>query len=110
MRMGTAIAIVRNMTGFRADMARPERSSAAALVENAKRGDRAAFGQLYGLYAGMVHGILLGRAPREEVEDLVQDVFITAMKKLGYLRDVDAFGPWLAQIARNRATDYFRRT
>jgi RNA polymerase sigma-70 factor (ECF subfamily) len=110
MRMGTAIAIVRNITGFGSEMARPERSLTAALVEAARRGDRPAFGQLYDIFSGMVHGILLARVPREEVEDLVQDVFITAMKKLTYLRDLDAFGPWVAQITRNRANDYYRRT
>lgn len=57
----------------------------------------------------MVHGILLSRVPRLEVEDLVQDVFLQAMQRLPGLRDLRAFGGWLAAIARNRATDYLRR-
>jgi RNA polymerase sigma-70 factor (ECF subfamily) len=79
------------------------------LVEAARLGDRAAFGQLYVLYAPMVHGILLARVPRAEVEDLVQEVFMTAMESLGQLRSPDVFGPWLAAIARNRACDRHRR-
>jgi RNA polymerase sigma-70 factor (ECF subfamily) len=81
----------------------------AALVAAAREGDRGAFGQLYARYARMVHGILLARAPRREVDDLVHDAFLTALRRLDTLRDPRAFGPWLAMIARNRATDYFRR-
>ena len=81
----------------------------ARLVQAAQRGDRPAFGELYTLYARTVHGIVLARVPRIEVEDLVQDVFMTAMQRIRALRDPDAFGGWLAAIARNRATDHLRR-
>jgi RNA polymerase sigma-70 factor (ECF subfamily) len=57
----------------------------------------------------MVHGILLARVPRGEVDDLAQDVFIQAMQRLESLRDDNAFGGWLAMIARNRATDFHRQ-
>ncbi|HEV2297815.1 MAG TPA: sigma-70 family RNA polymerase sigma factor [Candidatus Acidoferrales bacterium] len=81
---------------------------AAALVRQARDGSRAAFGRLYELHAGMVHGILLARVPRLEVDDLVQEVFLHAMKRLHDLREPAAFGAWLAQIARNRANDFHR--
>lgn len=81
----------------------------SALVEAARGGDRFAFGQLYGRYARMVHGILLARVPHAEVEDLVHDVFLLALNRLGQLRQPAAFGGWLAQIARNRANDFHRR-
>ncbi|MBI4477454.1 MAG: sigma-70 family RNA polymerase sigma factor [Acidobacteria bacterium] len=79
------------------------------LVEAATRGDREAFGRLYDLYGRVVHGVLLARVPREEVDDLVQDVFMQALERLHTLRQPGAFGGWLAAIARNRATDYHRR-
>ena len=87
-----------------------ENSEVALLVEAARDGDRAAFGQLYDAYAPMVHGVLLARVPRPEVDDLVQDVFLSALRRLSTLRDIAAFGPWLAMIARNRANDYYRRS
>lgn len=34
---------------------------------------------------------------------------MTAMQRLGTLRQPEAFGGWLAAIARNRATDHLRR-
>jgi len=83
-------------------------SPEAVLVEAVRGGDRDAFGKLYGSYASMVHGILLARVPYGEVGDLVQDVFLTAFRKLDTLRDAARFGPWVAMIARNRATDFHR--
>jgi RNA polymerase sigma-70 factor, ECF subfamily len=84
-------------------------SGGAALVAAARRGDSAAFEQLYRNYARMVHGLLLACAPADAVEDLAQEVFLQAYRKLPRLRDDGAFGGWLAAIARNRARDYFRR-
>ena len=87
----------------------PEMSDdAASLVLQARQGSRSAFGRLYELHARMVHGILLARVPRLEVDDLVQEVFLHAMKRLSDLREPAAFGAWLAQIARNRANDFHR--
>ena len=80
-----------------------------ALVRDARGGDPGAWAELHHRYARMVHGILLARAPVGEVEDLVQDVFVKALQGLPRLRDVAVFGPWLARIARNRATDALRR-
>src|ERR1051325_222982 len=80
-----------------------------ALVEAVRAGDREAFGRLYALYAPMVHGILLARVPYRDVDDLVQDVFLVALKRLSSLREAAAFGGWLAMITRNRAVDYYRQ-
>ena len=80
------------------------------LVRMVLAGDRDMFGRLYELYAPLVHGILLARMPRSEVEDVVQDIFLHALGKLHTLRDANAFGPWIAMIARNRAIDFHRRS
>jgi RNA polymerase sigma-70 factor (ECF subfamily) len=64
------------------------------LIRAAAEGDRGAFGELYSRYARMVHGILLARVPAGDAEDLVQDVFMSAMKQLRVLRTAAAFrGP-----------------
>jgi len=81
----------------------------ALLVKAVRLGEHDAFARLHSLYAPMVHGILLARVPWSEVDDLVQDVFLAALKKLTTLRDDAAFGSWLAMIARNRAMDFHRR-
>lgn len=84
------------------------RAGWSSWVVAAAAGDRAAFGRLYERFAAMVHGILLARVPFPDVEDLVQEVFVVALASLAELRDVAAFGPWLAAIARNKATDHHR--
>lgn len=86
-----------------------EPSNDARIVEAVRRGDHDSFGRLYDLYAPMVHGILLARVPWDEVDDLVQDVFLVAFKRIHTLREAGAFGGWLAMIARNRAVDFHRR-
>ena len=86
-----------------------EKPPEVLLVERVRSGDRDAFGNLYDLYAPMVHGILLARVPCDDVDDLVQDVFLLAFKRIHTLREPGAFGGWLAMIARNRAVDFHRR-
>jgi len=80
-----------------------------SLVSAARDGDRVAFGRLYSRYARMVHGILLARVPPPEVDDLVQEVFLSALRQLHALRDSSRFGAWLGTITRNLANDYFRK-
>ena len=79
-------------------------------VEAARQGDRAAFGRLYDRYGRMVHGILMARVPHGEVDDLVHDAFLQALRQLHTLRDSARFGAWLAAIARNCANDYHRHS
>src|SRR5262245_20529396 len=86
------------------------RGTDAATIRAVAAGDQEAFARLYAAYVRMVHAILLGRVPRRDVDDLVQEVFLSAYTRIGELRDAAAFGGWLATIARNRATDYLRHT
>ncbi len=85
------------------------RTKETALVSAAQAGDRAAFGALYKQFSRMIHGILLAHATYGDAEDLMQDVFIRAMEQLPSLREPEAFGGWLASIARRVAFDHHRR-
>jgi RNA polymerase sigma-70 factor (ECF subfamily) len=91
----------------------PEESGAeapgVAWVRAARGGDRQAFGEVYRLYSRLVHGVLLSLLPPEEVPDLVQEVFLQALRHLASLRDERAFGGWIATLARNAARDHHRR-
>jgi RNA polymerase sigma-70 factor (ECF subfamily) len=79
-----------------------------ALVRDVLAGETDQFARLYDMYAPLVHGVLLARVPRPEVDDLVQDIFLHALRKLHTLREAKSFGPWIAMIARNRAMDFHR--
>jgi RNA polymerase sigma-70 factor (ECF subfamily) len=80
------------------------------LILAAQGGDRAAFGRLYGRYARMVHGIALAHLRAQDADDVVQEAFVRALHQLHTLRDVHAFGGWLASIARHLIVDTVRRT
>ena len=75
----------------------------------AQAGNAASFDTLYRRHARIVHGVLLGRATRTDVEDLVQEAFLTAWRQLGTLRDPAAFGGWVVTIARHLRIDHVRR-
>ena len=81
----------------------------AALVREAAKGNRDAFGELYRRFGRAVHGALLASLPPSDADDLVQEVFLHAMKRLGDLRDPSAFGAWICTIARHRAIDHHRQ-
>lgn len=87
-----------------------EISEDSRLVAAARQGDRTAFGRLYERHARLVHGVLLAHVPFQEVDDLVHDVFLAALRGLESLRDPAAFAGWLLAIARNRANDVHRRS
>jgi RNA polymerase sigma-70 factor, ECF subfamily len=84
------------------------RDADALLVERIRGGDAEAFNELYKSFAPIVHGIILSRVPYAEVDDMVQEVFLTAFKSISSLRDKDAVGAWLMAIARNRAIQFYR--
>jgi len=100
---------VENVIALYALSDRPEHRE-RSLVEQARDGSRVAFGELYQQHVRMVHGLLLARVPHSEVDDMVQDVFLLAFRRLSSLKDGAAFPGWLATIARNLSVDYHRRT
>ena len=84
-------------------------SDEASLVERICTGEQNAFDEFYKKLSPMVHGIVLARVPRDEVDDIVQDVFISAYNNIHKLRDKNAVNSWLARIARNRSVEFYRR-
>jgi len=89
-------------------MASERNSTRSKMIAAIKAGDNEAFGQFYKEFAPLVHGILLARLPRDEVQDAVQEVFLAAYRHIGSLRDENAIGGWVARIARNHVVDHYR--
>jgi RNA polymerase sigma-70 factor (ECF subfamily) len=73
------------------------------LVRRARAGDRRAFASLWREYASTVHAVVASVLPYAHVEDVVQDVAVSALGKLDTLRNDAGFAAWLCAIARNRA-------
>jgi RNA polymerase sigma-70 factor (ECF subfamily) len=79
------------------------------LVERARIGDRAAYGELVERFQPTVYAVALARLRNPaEAQELAQEVFLHGMRKLPQLRDVQCFAGWLRQItvrmALNRLT------
>lgn len=86
-----------------------EAEQVADWVDAARRGDSGAMSALYRTFAPVVHGLLLSRVSRADADDLTQDVFETALRRLHELRESAAFPGWIASVARRAAVDASRR-
>jgi RNA polymerase sigma-70 factor (ECF subfamily) len=76
----------------------------AAQVRAAQRGNREAFGELVERFERAVYGIALRRLRNHaEAQELAQEVFVQAMRKIGQLREPECFGGWLRSITTRMA-------
>jgi RNA polymerase sigma-70 factor (ECF subfamily) len=85
------------------------RAAETALVDRCRRGELGAFEEIYRAHAGKLYGLLLrmvGNAA--DAEDLLQDVFLSAHRKLDGFRGDSALGTWLYRLATNHCLDYLR--
>jgi RNA polymerase sigma factor (sigma-70 family) len=93
-------------------LARPAREHPdGQLVAATRRGDDTAFEQLYERYRGPISGYVQRMCKdHARAEDITQEVFMSALRRM---RDTDrpiAFKPWVYEIARNACIDQFRRS
>lgn len=76
----------------------------AELVEASRRGDAAAFGEIVARYQRAVAATAYaGTRDRALGEDVTQDAFVTAWRRLGALDEPNKLPAWLCGIARNLA-------
>ncbi len=81
-----------------------------SLVESVLRGDREAFRALMVRYQNLVAGVAWRYGTRrEEVEDVVSEVFIKVYRNLGQYRPDHPFPTWLYRLAVNHLLDRARR-
>lgn len=70
------------------------------LVVRAQDGDAEAFGELFNQFYSKVYGIVMQRLRNTaEADEVTQEVFLRAFRKLDQLNEPAAFGGWLCQIA-----------
>ncbi|HEU0154224.1 MAG TPA: sigma-70 family RNA polymerase sigma factor [Arenimonas sp.] len=81
-----------------------------AVLERARRGEAAAFEQIYRLFERPVFTLALRlTAEREAAQDVLQDTMFKLFDRLGEFRGEAPFWGWLRQIAVNEALMYLRR-
>ena len=85
------------------------RADELALVERCRAGDLAAFETIYKVHAGRLYSVacrVLGNPT--DAEDLLQEIFLAAHRKLDTFRGDSALGTWLYRLAMNLCLDHLR--
>ncbi len=80
-----------------------------ALIERCRQGDLGAFEELYRAHAGRLYSValrLLGNSA--DAEDILQEIFLAAHRKLDTFRGESALGTWLYRLATNLCLDHLR--
>jgi RNA polymerase sigma-70 factor, ECF subfamily len=80
-----------------------------ALVERCRQGDLTAFEEVYRAHSGRLYNVafrMLGNPT--DAEDLLQEIFLAAHRKLETFRGDSALGTWLYRLAVNLCLDYLR--
>src|ERR1700744_3301740 len=82
----------------------------AELVGETLTGNREAFGQIVTRYQSLVCSLAYSATGNlGQSEDLAQETFITAWKRLALLREREKLRAWLCGIARNRINNFLRQ-
>jgi RNA polymerase sigma-70 factor (ECF subfamily) len=80
----------------------------ALLVERARDGDTAAFGELVRRHTTVATRVAHLVAPGADVEDTIQEAFVKAWRALPSFRVGAPFKPWLCRIVANEAKNRVR--
>jgi RNA polymerase sigma factor (sigma-70 family) len=81
----------------------------AELVKRACKGDNEAFSDLIGKYANAVYGAAYGKlGDFHRAQDIAQEVFVKAFKKLSSIKDPDKLGSWLYAVTNRECLDWLR--
>jgi RNA polymerase sigma-70 factor, ECF subfamily len=87
-----------------------EMKSDSDLVKAVLEGDRDAYSCLFERHERSVQAAALSILSDFHIaQDVVQETFLTAYKKLGELRNGSSFGPWIRKIAKRRAIEISRK-
>jgi RNA polymerase sigma-70 factor (ECF subfamily) len=86
-------------------------SDSGQLAQNAARGNVAAFAELVRLHQGKLRAFLrrMARGDAALADDLAQETFLEAYRKIGQFRGAGTFASWLAQIGYSRYLMHARR-
>ena len=89
--------------------ARAGRAEDLALVERCRKGDLAAFEEIYRAHSPRLYSLALRMLGNPaDAEDILQEIFLSAHRKLEGFRGDAALGTWLYRLATNQCLDYLR--
>jgi RNA polymerase sigma factor (sigma-70 family) len=98
------------MTLTMSKIARPPVCGEQMLVAATRTGDDRAFEELYSRYRDRIFSFILSKVhDHGRAEDIAQDVFMSALRRLRSSDQTISFKPWIYEIAKNACIDEFRR-
>ncbi len=104
--MGSALSGVAEAPSIVADDVDEDR-----LVVAVRRGDDRAFEALYSRYQRRIHAYVVGMVKDHgRAEDITQEVFVSALRRMRATERPIAFKPWIYEIAKNACIDQYRRS
>jgi RNA polymerase sigma-70 factor (ECF subfamily) len=94
---------------FPSKTAEDVRTADLELARRCQNGDATAFEELYRRHAGRLYNLVFRMAgTAQEADDLLQEVFLHAHRKLGSFRGDSSLGTWLYRLGMNHCLDYLR--
>ncbi len=88
---------------------RDVRTSDLQLASRIRAGDGAAFDELYRLHGTRLYNLAYRMAgSAQDADDLLQDIFLLAYRKLGSFRGESSLGTWLYRLGMNHCLDVLR--
>src|SRR4051812_19089167 len=92
-------------------VAEPAADDDHRLVAAVRRGDERAFEALYSPSPRRIHAYVMGMVKDHgRAEDITQEVFVSALRRMRETERPIAFKPWIYEIAKNACIDQFRRS
>src|SRR3989344_4513072 len=79
------------------------------MINKILAGDKKVVMEFYKTYSLKILCYLVKRVPKEDAEELMQDVFLEAIDQLPLLRKRQSLLSWLFTIAHNKTVDYYRK-
>lgn len=81
------------------------------LVRAAQAGDAGCLGLLIARHRASMYAVALAVLGHgQDAEDAVQEATLITLRRIGEVREPDAFGPWLRMVVRNACRAQLRRT
>lgn len=90
---------------------KPDELTIQRLVVACQNGETKSFGKIYDSYINAVYRYVYYRVNQEDVEDVVEDVFVRVWENIDkYVPGEHPFSSWLFRIAHNLVVDHYRKT
>jgi RNA polymerase sigma-70 factor (ECF subfamily) len=98
------------ISGSARDARPPSDEVGQALVQRWRRGEQAAFADLFRTYRSLVYGVLYHLLPNDpELEDVVQTAFVEVFRSLDSFEGRSKLSSWIARVALHVGYHHLRR-